>query len=90
LAFRRAASTRCARRIRIRGLDWPSPADGDAIVKNIINGQAGYGGTSFTASPITRIWIIADVAESDIGAIKIGTNARVAPRAYLSEPIEAR
>jgi Cu(I)/Ag(I) efflux system membrane fusion protein len=74
-----------------RTLDWPSPADGDVIVKNIINGQRVTAGEElYRIADHSRIWIIADVAESDIGAIKIGTAARVAPRAYLNEPIEGK
>jgi Cu(I)/Ag(I) efflux system membrane fusion protein len=74
-----------------RTLDWPSPATGDVIVKNIINGQRVTAGEElYRIADHSRIWIIADVAESDIGAIKIGTAATVAPRAYLGEPIEGK
>src|SRR4029079_5046508 len=35
-----------------------------------------------------HLWVIADVAESDLPAIKIGTGATVTVRAYPAQPIE--
>ena len=36
----------------------------------------------------THLWVIADVAESDLSAIKIGTRATVTVRAYAAQPVE--
>ena len=36
----------------------------------------------------THLWVIADVAESDLSAIKIGTRAIVTVRAYAAQPVE--
>jgi Cu(I)/Ag(I) efflux system membrane fusion protein len=72
-----------------RTLDWPSPVTGDVVEKRIVNGQRALAG-----DPLYRIvdhshmWVIADVAESDIAAITIGTHATITFRAYASEPIE--
>jgi membrane fusion protein, copper/silver efflux system len=36
----------------------------------------------------SHVWIIADVAEGDLAAIKVGTRATVTVRAYMAQPIE--
>ena len=72
-----------------RTLDWPSPATGDVIEKKIINGQRVQAGQElYRIADHSRLWIIADMAEADLPAIKIGTRAKVTVRAYAAEPIE--
>jgi membrane fusion protein, copper/silver efflux system len=73
-----------------RTLDWPSPADGDVIEKRIINGQRVTAGMDlYRISDHSRVWLIADVAEADLGEIGPGTHASVTFRAYPSEPVES-
>jgi Cu(I)/Ag(I) efflux system membrane fusion protein len=68
---------------------WPAPATGDVIEKRIINGQRVKAGDElYRISDHTRVWIIADVSETDLPAIKIGTRAMVTVRAYMAEPVE--
>jgi len=72
-----------------RTLDWPSPATGDVIEKKIINGQRVQAGQElYRIADHTHLWVIADVAEADLPAIKIGTRANVTVRAYAAQPIE--
>jgi Cu(I)/Ag(I) efflux system membrane fusion protein len=72
-----------------RTLDWPSPATGDVVEKRIINGQrVAAGDELYRIADHTHLWVIADVAESDLAAIKIGMRATVTVRAYMSQPIE--
>jgi Cu(I)/Ag(I) efflux system membrane fusion protein len=72
-----------------RTLDWPAPATGDVIEKRIINGQrVAAGDELYKIADHTHLWVIADVAESDLAAIKIGMRATVTVRAYMSQPIE--
>jgi membrane fusion protein, copper/silver efflux system len=72
-----------------RTLDWPSPATGDVIEKKIINGQRVQAGQElYRIADHGHLWVIADVAESDLPAIKIGTRATVTVRAYPAQPIE--
>src|SRR5262245_38845110 len=72
-----------------RTLDWPSPATGDVIEKKIINGQRVQAGQElYRIADHSHLWVIADVAESDLSAIKIGTRANVTVRAYAAQPIE--
>lgn len=70
-------------------LVWPSPANGDVIEKKIINGQRVKAGDElYRIADHSRVWVIADVAESDLPWIRIGTRATVTVRAYMAQPIE--
>src|SRR5262249_31286542 len=72
-----------------RTLDWPSPASGDVIEKRVITGQRVTAGMElYRIADHSRVWVIADVAESDLAQINVGTRATVTLRAYLSEPVE--
>ncbi|HEX2354661.1 MAG: efflux RND transporter periplasmic adaptor subunit [Hyphomicrobiales bacterium] len=72
-----------------RTLDWPAPATGDVIEKKIINGQRVQAGQElYRIADHSHLWVIADVAEADLPAIKIGTRATVMVRAYMAEPIQ--
>ena len=72
-----------------RTLDWPAPATGDVIEKKVINGQRVQAGEElYRIADHAHLWVIADVAESDLSAIKIGTRATVTVRAYAAQPIE--
>ncbi len=72
-----------------RTIDWPSPATGEVIVKRVINGQRVMPGDElYRIADHSHVWIIADVAEGDLSAIKVGTRANVAVRAYMAQPIE--
>src|ERR1051326_4435847 len=82
------------REVRVTGtnprtLDWPSPATGDVIEKRVINGQRVTAGMEpYRIAHHSRVWVIADVAESDIAQVKLGARATVTPRAYQNDPIE--
>jgi Cu(I)/Ag(I) efflux system membrane fusion protein len=70
-------------------LVWPAPATGDVIEKRVINGQKVKAGDElYRIADHTHLWVIADVAESDLPAIKLGTHAIVTVRAYAVEPVE--
>ena len=70
-------------------LIWPSPATGDVIDKKIINGQKVKAGDElYRIADHSRVWVIADVAESDLQWLKIGTPATITVRAYMAQPIE--
>ncbi len=72
-----------------RTLDWPSPAGGDVIEKRVINGQRVTAGMElYRIADHSHLWVIADVAEADLAAVKVGTRATVTVRAYMAQPIE--
>lgn len=71
-------------------IDWPSPVSGVVMEKNVIEGQKVMAGTMlFRIADLSKIWVIADVAEQDIGAIKVGASASVVFRAYPNEVFQA-
>ncbi len=70
-------------------LDWPAPATGDVIEKRVIKGQRVKAGDElYRIADHSHLWVIADVAESDLPSIKLGTRATVTVRAYAAEPVE--
>jgi Cu(I)/Ag(I) efflux system membrane fusion protein len=70
-------------------LDWPAPATGDVIEKRVINGQRVKAGDElYRIADHSHLWVIADVAEADLPAIKMGTHATVMVRAYMAQPIQ--
>jgi Cu(I)/Ag(I) efflux system membrane fusion protein len=70
-------------------LVWPSPASGDIIAKGVVNGQKVKAGDElYRIADHTHVWVVADVAESDLPALKIGTRAIVNVRAYMAQPVE--
>ena len=72
-----------------RTIDWLSPASGTVISKRIINGQRiGAGDELYRIADLSQMWVIADVAESDLADIKPGTRATVTFRAYMGDPVE--
>ena len=71
-------------------IDWPSPVDGVVMEKNIIEGQKVAAGTMlYRLADLSKIWVVADVAEQDIGRIKVGDPAQIVFRAYPNEVYKA-
>lgn len=74
-----------------RTLDWPAPVSGVVLSKRVINGQRVEAGDElYRIADLSTMWVIADVAEADVGAIKLGTRAQITFRAYPNEPVEGR
>jgi len=77
--------------INPRTLDWPSPADGDVIEKNVINGQrVAAGDELYRIADHSDVWVIADVAEADSASIDVGMPVTVTVRARPMEPVEGK
>ena len=72
-------------------IDWPAPVTGVVLQKKAIEGQMVKAGDElFRLADLSSIWVIADVAEQDIGMVKVGAPAKVTFRAYPSEVFEGR
>jgi membrane fusion protein, copper/silver efflux system len=70
-----------------RTIDWTSPATGDIVEKKIIQGQRVMAGDElFRIADHSRVWVIAEVAEADMGEIEVGMPATVTLRAFPREP----
>lgn len=72
-----------------RTLDWLSPATGDVITKNVVNGQRVRAGDElFRIADHAQLWVIADVAEADLRYLTIGMRASLTFRAYPMQPFD--
>lgn len=72
-----------------RTIDWPAPASGTVISKRVINGQRVTAGDElYRIADVSTVWVVADVAESDLAAVKPGMRAQVTFRAYPMQPVE--
>lgn len=80
-----------ATRSNPRTIDWPSPATGTVIEKRVVNGQQVTAGAElYRIADLSNVWVIAELAEADLAAIKVGTPAVVTLRAYPNDPVEGR
>ena len=72
-------------------ITWPAPMTGVVMMKNIVEGQMAKAGQElYRLADLTSIWVIADVAEQDIGFVKIGAPARLSFRAFPGETFEGK
>jgi Cu(I)/Ag(I) efflux system membrane fusion protein len=72
-------------------ITWPAPMTGVVMMKNIVEGQMAKAGQElYRLADLTSIWVIADVAEQDIGLVKIGAPARLSFRAFPGEIFEGK
>ena len=70
-------------------IDWPAPVSGVVMEKKAIAGQMVKAGEElYRLADLTSIWVIADVAEQDIGLITVGMPAKITFRALLDRPYE--
>lgn len=68
-------------------IDWPSPATGIVLEKKVVEGQMAKAGEElYRIADLTRIWVIADVPEQDLGGVEVGGAATVTFRTYPAEP----
>lgn len=72
-------------------IDWPSPATGFVMGKNVVEGQmVRMGEEIFRIASLKKIWVIADVAERDMGLVAVGQPATVRFKAFPSETYTGR
>jgi Cu(I)/Ag(I) efflux system membrane fusion protein len=73
----------------VMSIDWPAPAGGVVMMKNAVEGQMmRMGEEVFRIADLSRIWVVADVAEQDIGLVAIGQTAKVHFKAYPLQTFE--
>ncbi len=64
-------------------ISWPAPRDGVVLERNAVDGQAFKAGdVLFRIADHSLVWVMADVAEGDIGALKPGQSVKVTTRAH--------
>lgn len=75
----------------VMAIDWPSPASGFVMGKNVVEGQmVRMGEEIFRIASLEKIWVIADVAERDMGLVAVGQPAVVRFKAFPSETYTGR
>jgi membrane fusion protein, copper/silver efflux system len=75
----------------VMSIDWPSPADGYVMRKNAVDGQmVRMGDEIFRIANLKKIWVIADVAEQDMGLVAIGQPVKLHFMAFPSETFKGR
>lgn len=71
--------------------DWPSPVTGVVMEKKAIEGMMMKAGDEIVRlADLSSIWVIADVAEQDIGQLRLGAKAKVAFEAFPNEAFGGR
>jgi membrane fusion protein, copper/silver efflux system len=72
-------------------IDWPSPVTGVIMKKDVVAGQMVRAGQEmFRLADLSKIWVIADVAEQDLGMIRIGAPTTMSFRALPGEIFQGR
>ncbi|MDD4959385.1 MAG: efflux RND transporter periplasmic adaptor subunit [Gallionella sp.] len=69
-----------------RTLTFHSPVTGIVMEKKAVQGMRfGAGETLYQIADLSRVWVLADIAEQDVGRIKLGTPAQLSFSAYPGE-----
>ncbi|MDZ4792124.1 MAG: efflux RND transporter periplasmic adaptor subunit [Hyphomicrobiales bacterium] len=74
-----------------RTLVWSSPMAGTVIEKPVIQGMKfNAGDMLFKLADLSTVWVMAEVAERDLSAIRQGQRAKVNFKAFAGEPFEGK
>jgi Cu(I)/Ag(I) efflux system membrane fusion protein len=72
-------------------VSWPAPQDGEIVERTAVNGmRAAPGEVLFRIVDHEVVWVIADVAERDLGLIEVGQKVTVRPRAHPDHPFTGK
>lgn len=64
-------------------VSWPAPRDGVVLERNAVDGQGFKAGdVLFRIADHSVVWVMANVSEGDIGALKPGQSVKVTTRAH--------
>ncbi len=74
-----------------RTLVWSSPMAGTVIEKPALQGMKfNAGDMLFKLADLSTVWVMAEVAERDLSAIRVGQRALVNLKAFPGEPFEGK
>jgi Cu(I)/Ag(I) efflux system membrane fusion protein len=72
-------------------MSWPAPQDGEIVERTAVNGmRAAPGDVLFRIVDHDVVWVMVDVAERDLGLIKVGQKVVVRPRAHPDHPFTGK
>lgn len=73
----------------LRTLPYRAPVDGIVLEKTAVRGMRfGAGDTLFRIADLSKVWVIAEVFEQDLGGIKLGQTARMSFNAMPGRSFE--
>ncbi|WP_242344329.1 efflux RND transporter periplasmic adaptor subunit, partial [Anaeromyxobacter terrae] len=74
-----------------RTITFYSPATGVLTKKDVVPGmRVNAGDMPFEIIDLSRVWVLADAYESDLGHVKVGTPATLSLKAYPNHPFTGR
>ena len=74
-----------------RTLTLYSPTSGIAVEKTVVSGEAIQAGQPlFTIADLSRVWVEAELRESEAGTVRVGSAAEVELTAYAGRPYKGR
>jgi Cu(I)/Ag(I) efflux system membrane fusion protein len=72
-------------------ITWKSPRDGVVLERNIASGmKVASGDPLFRIVDISTVWIVADIPEYELGAVRVGAQARIRFQNRGADPVEGR
>jgi Cu(I)/Ag(I) efflux system membrane fusion protein len=70
---------------------WTAPRDGVVLERNAVDGMmAAAGDVLFRVADISRVWVLADVPEYELGAVRLGAPATVRVRSHPDVRFDGR
>jgi Cu(I)/Ag(I) efflux system membrane fusion protein len=75
----------------VRSIVLTAPADGTVMQKPAVVGMRfASGDTLFKTADLSKVWVMAQVAERDLGLVRVGQPARITIKAYDDSPRDGR
>ncbi len=72
-------------------MTWRAPRDGIVLERNIVDGMKIVAGeVLFRLADVSTIWVLADVPEFELGAVRIGATAAIRIRSLPGRSLEGR
>ncbi|RWA75388.1 MAG: efflux RND transporter periplasmic adaptor subunit [Mesorhizobium sp.] len=72
-------------------ITWAAPRDGVILERNAVEGmKASPGDVLFRLADVSTVWIVADVPEYELGAVKVGVAATVRVRSLPGQTFSGR
>ncbi|MEW6122028.1 MAG: efflux RND transporter periplasmic adaptor subunit [Pseudomonadota bacterium] len=70
---------------------WRAPSDGIVLERNVVDGmKAAPGDVLFRLADISTIWVLADVPEFDLGAVRLGAPVTIGVRSLPGRSLSGR
>lgn len=77
--------------VPLRALGVRSPVAGHVTRKNVVQGQYVQPGTPlFEVADLSKVWVLADVPEHELGRVAVGAGARVELNAFADRRLQGR